>query len=786
MGEQAYRIRIDYDDTELVQGGRRSNKVFKDINSNLGETRGRFVLAGGGAQVFSRHAGVARREANQLGSASSSLIGRMGGLNTVLRAAGLGLFAQQLISVNKEFQKLNAQLVTVTGSQQAANDEFEFLRDFAKETPFQLQEVVSAFIKLDNLGLNPSKESLTSYGNTAAAMGKNIDQLIEAVADASVGEFERLKEFGIKSNAQGENIKFTFKGITTEVKKDSDAIQAYLKNIGDTAFAGGMDRQMETLGGAISNLKDSWDQLFFTLGEAGGSDLAVSLIHSITESLEELTDLVGQGGLMDELVIQTEMWIEALGLSQTQVGGVAYAADESLSAIDSGLRAIIDITKETFAYFPANAKAGFTQVIAFFDQMVIKVIASSERLGQHLLAGMESLKIKFGAGSKETLQNINNEIDAITAREQIAISASESAVKSAQLERNELIQLTDVRRQSAAAARDNAAATAAQARESRLAEARLQREKAAAEARLQRKRDELKTEIDDIALAHRSAEQKERDRYANELAILQAAREAKIETIRGYDELETQLKLDHAAKLAEIQQQSASEFAQLWGRTLDRFSAGVGDAFATAIIDQKDFGEAMRGLVVDLGKTIISTLVEIGVKKLLLSTLGEAALAAETAASVAAAGVVASAWATPAAMVSLASYGANSAPATAGITATNSVAQGLAVAGIAHGGLDYVPSESTFLLDEGERVLSPRQNKDLTQFLSSQPTIQGGSSKVVFAPEINVTVEGSSNDSQQAGGDIGREVKAQVEPLFAEFVRQQQRPGGMLNRQEEL
>ncbi|WP_444927184.1 hypothetical protein ACJJI4_04235 [Microbulbifer sp. TRSA002] len=38
-------------------------------------------------------------------------------------------------------------------------------------------------------------------------------------------------------------------------------------------------------------------------------------------------------------------------------------------------------------------------------------------------------------------------------------------------------------------------------------------------------------------------------------------------------------------------------------------------------------------------------------------------------------------------------------------------------AGIAHGGLDYVPKESTYLLDRGERVLSPNQNADLTAAL---------------------------------------------------------------------
>jgi hypothetical protein len=38
---------------------------------------------------------------------------------------------------------------------------------------------------------------------------------------------------------------------------------------------------------------------------------------------------------------------------------------------------------------------------------------------------------------------------------------------------------------------------------------------------------------------------------------------------------------------------------------------------------------------------------------------------------------------------------------------------------IAHGGLDYVPREQTYLLDRGERVLSPNQNQDLTDFMAS-------------------------------------------------------------------
>ena len=104
----------------------------------------------------------------------------------------------KLVGVSREFEVLNAQLVTATGSAEGATEAFAAIEDFATRTPFQLGEVVTSFTKLVNLGLKPSERALVSYGDTASAMGKSLDQMIEAVADAATGEFERLKEFGIK------------------------------------------------------------------------------------------------------------------------------------------------------------------------------------------------------------------------------------------------------------------------------------------------------------------------------------------------------------------------------------------------------------------------------------------------------------------------------------------------------------------------------------------------------------------------------------------------------------
>jgi hypothetical protein len=83
---------------------------------------------------------------------------------------------------------------------------------------------------------------------------------------------------------------------------------------------------------------------------------------------------------------------------------------------------------------------------------------------------------------------------------------------------------------------------------------------------------------------------------------------------------------------------------------------------------------------------------------------------------------------------------------------------GIAAVGIAHGGASYIPEESTYLLNRGERVLSPSQNKDLTNFMAN-----GGS------PTINIQNHGASVDVQQNDNTIDLVIKAATNSVFSEF-----------------
>lgn len=174
----------------------------------------------------------------------------------------------QAYETRKEFAKYEAVLRNTFQSQKKANDAMKMLQQLAADTPSSLQEWTEAYIKLVNRGVKPTSQELVNMGDLAASQGKSVDQLIEAILDAMAGENERLKEFGIKASKSGETTKFSFRGVTTEVRNSEDAIKDYLLSLGRVdGIAGSMAVQMQELEGIQSNLGDTMDAFFNKVGK---------------------------------------------------------------------------------------------------------------------------------------------------------------------------------------------------------------------------------------------------------------------------------------------------------------------------------------------------------------------------------------------------------------------------------------------------------------------------------------------------------------------------------------
>jgi len=245
-------------------------------------------------QMSGKISGVSNKLAG-LGTSLATL-GGVAAKGMGLVATGIGLAGGSAIKSAADLETLKVALKTAMGgSESAAGEAYKTIENFATKTPYQMGEVMDSFIKLKNMGLNPGTEALTAYGDTASSMGKSLNQMIEAVADAATGEFERLKEFGIRSSSEGDRVKFTFKGVTTEVGKNSKEIEDYLIKLGQTNFGGGMEEQSKTLMGRFSTLKDTIGLTMASIATDSGLFYAVKdAVLNVTEYLDSHKDQIKQ------------------------------------------------------------------------------------------------------------------------------------------------------------------------------------------------------------------------------------------------------------------------------------------------------------------------------------------------------------------------------------------------------------------------------------------------------------------------------------------------------------
>ncbi|MGV4413873.1 hypothetical protein [Chryseobacterium sp. T1] len=226
--------------------------------------------------------GVASRKAKDfikdLGNVDKESKKIAGGLSN-LKSAFIGLFAVatlqgfvgKVVDARAEFEKFDAVLTNTFQSKEIGSGALAMLTDFAAKTPYQLNELTGGFIKLVNRGIYPTMEEMTKMGDLASSQGKSFDQLVEALMDAQTGEFERMKEFGIKASKSGDKVKLTFKGVTKEVANNEQAIKDAVIAYGAMdGVAGSMEVVSKTLGGQISNLEDQWWGFLVAVGGYGG------------------------------------------------------------------------------------------------------------------------------------------------------------------------------------------------------------------------------------------------------------------------------------------------------------------------------------------------------------------------------------------------------------------------------------------------------------------------------------------------------------------------------------
>ncbi len=291
---------------------------------------------------------VAKKSGGVMGRVFAKVKNSVFSLKTALVSlAGIGGFiglTKSILKTGGAFEDYKSTLKVVLGSQKKANKAFAWVKKFAEETPFSVDNLTASFVKLSAYGIDGTKVMRT-LGDTAAGMGKDINMAVEALADAQTGEFERLKEFGIKalqltkSNAVAMGATMKDVGKTALTFTDKMGKQAFkivdrnnramitstLMAIWNERYAGAMKERSKTMNGLLSNLGDAWVN-FKAL-------VADKIMPAIKEKLQGVLDKIKEWGEDGTI----EGWANGIA---TAIDSVIAAMAGFLSAFEADFLAI--------------------------------------------------------------------------------------------------------------------------------------------------------------------------------------------------------------------------------------------------------------------------------------------------------------------------------------------------------------------------------------------------------------------------------------------------------------
>ncbi len=246
------------------------------------------------------------------------------------------------------------------------------------------------------------------------------------------------------------------------------------------------------------------------------------------------------------------------------------------------------------------------------------------------------------------------------------------------------------------------------------------------------------------------------------LQQLQLNQVAEIDLLRQGFEQKIILEQDFLTRSAELNKQHEEQVQSLQKKTADEASINwamfenqaIG-ALASVATGAQTGSEAIQGLAKSILTQAIGALIKMGIQTI----IGQTAVAAS---GVATAATLATAYATPAALVSLASFGANAAPAAAGIASTVALSHALSGAR-EHGG--PVSAGSSYLVGErGPEIFTPTGGGGIT---SNKESFGGGTT-------LNVMIENNtpSNVSTQLSDD-GKQLKVIINEVASQISRNQ-------------
>ena len=745
VGGIVYEVGMDVKD--LKAGATTANKTLDDLESSTNKT----TNALGKLDKNARNAGNAMKNA---GGAASGLKTSMSMLAGAISVSLIIEWGKRFLEVADNMTQLQARIARLSTDAKTANETFSTLANIASTTGASLSDTTKLWETLTS--------SLKEAGATNAQVINLTDTLqkIGRIGGSSTEEMANaLRQFG-QSIASGTIRAEEFNSILEQMPELARQIAAGLgismgelrarmldgKLTAEDALNAIQDRTSvvnaefeklpRTMDQAVGSLEVSFSKLVVAVNDAtGASRTAVEIIDQVAKYIDFLGDK--STSTSDKILSLATVISKLSPGAWTQMGVDALFGDDDIEKqkqyndqVERFVKASAEGYEQTKKQAEATKHLKIAQAPTKDKKGKGKGKSAEERQAGSVAEKLEKLR-------QQTMLNATSTSE--LSREQAILNAQQSLGKAATQEQIKLAgeyaaKIWDQK---------NALKSATDADKAR--------------QELQKKFKAIQEDVRPVSAAEEKYKQdtlaieQYKMAYPTKVAEAEAARAAVEKQYR-------QQRID--AMWQEWSQQNAA--TQAAAAAFDAFGQTAGNALTGILTGSMSVSDALRSIGSNILSSVINAFVQMGIRWAQSVIMGQAGMAAASAATIAQAAAISAAMAPAAAMTSLATAGTNSAPAMAGMSATVGLAKTLSIAGAlknggpAQEGSMYRVGENNlpeiFQASNGHQYMIPGDSGRVI----SNKDITGGSSGVVVYNSIinNSSAQVSSSARDNGDGSV--------------------------------
>lgn len=736
------------------------------------------------------------------------------GLKTGLSAIAAAISIGQIVNYAKAFlttadamTQLQARIDRLVPSAEQGRATFQALSMIASQTGASLQDTAKLWEQLTTslksagatngqiLALTDTLQKIGRIGGSSSEeMANALRQFGQSIASGTI----RAEEFNSILEQMPELARQIASGLgisVGELRKRmlegklsaEDALNAIMKQTGSVNAE--FEKLPRTVGQATNSMNIAFADLVKSINDAtGASGLMVRVIDDLASAIDYMagkTQTASQR--MADLTSTGEMYARraktwaAIGLDgwSEQAEGISVVSNKAamlIGDLDKVTKANAEATKP----IKVSGSQGDSKELQKLEKTTARKLELSKLEGE----ARARLQAQYdaedaGVTDSKRIKALQDQYAAIENTTSAMKAGNTEAKKSDTQQASINNKLEEMRQRSEAAA----TTTAEMSRQQTILRAQQSLGESATQAQIQLAGEYAAKTYDNAkALRDQAAAEKQKQDIQRQFQQIQTQAspvtgldntfQQQMQTIDQYKQLYPQKIAEAEAARAKIEQQYRDQrMTLMWaeweqqstatkvaGAAFDAFGSTASNALTGILTGTMSLSDALRSVGNTVLNAVINSFVQMGIEWLKSVIIGQAGMAAATATSAAGAATLAAAWAPAAALSSLATAGANAAPAQAGIVATAGVAQGLSVAGMRKNG-GPVSAGSMYQVGEnglpeiyqassGRQYMIPGDNGSV---ISNRDLMSGsGQSSGGLVVYNNVTNNSSANVSTSA------------------------------------